>query len=131
MPDARHPKQYPKGSKYPKMQLTPAWKAKVRQVLEDNAKNGRQPANPAELARMVGASKTGLLKMLNTDQPTYKYTKQICDVLRIDLPMIANPSIPEIEDDEWDRTVAAAKRLPIDEQRRFLRTLKALVEEPH
>lgn len=98
----------------------------MRQILDANAKAGRTPSSPAELSRMIGADKSGLTKMLTGDQPSYKYTRQICDVLGIDEPMIANPAI--VEEDEWNRTVAAAKALPPDQQRRLLKALKALLE---
>lgn len=107
------------------MQLTPAWKARVLQALKANERAGRSPDSPAALARAIGADKSGLNKMLVGDQPSYKYAKQICEVLGIDEPMVPNPAI--VEDDEWDRAVAAARALPLEQQRKFLRALKALV----
>jgi hypothetical protein len=131
MPDARHPKQYPQGAKHPKREVTPSWKKLVLQVLDRNLKAGRSPSSPTELARAVGAHKTGMLRMLGSDQATYKYVRQICEVLDIPEPTKENSEISSVfvEEDEWSAAVAAAKALPPDQQRRALRALKALVDE--
>lgn len=126
MPHARHPKQYPVGAAHPKLQVTPGWKARVAEALRENSRNGRTPRNRAELARAIGADKAGLGKMLDTEQPTYKYVRQICEVLHIDEPTIANPAI---EADELSRAVAHVRSLPTDQQRRILRILRAALDE--
>lgn len=101
----------------------------MRQTLDANLKAGRSPSTPAELARAVGADKSGLNKMLLGDQASYKYTKQICDVLSIGKPYEENAAVSDaiIQEDEWERTVADARALSPDQQRRALRALKALV----
>jgi hypothetical protein len=78
---------------------------------------------------MIGADKGGFQKMMETDQASYKYTRQICEVLPIEPAMINNPAIEPVGADEWALTVAAVKALPDAEQHRLLRMLKAAVEK--
>lgn len=92
MADARHHRGYPKG---PRLQMTPAWKARVLAALAENAKAGREPANPTELSRVLGADKAGIHKMLLTEQQASKYVRGTCKVLGLEEPMVP------VADDEW------------------------------
>lgn len=123
MPDARHPKQYPRGPKYPKLPVNDAWKRRVIAALEVNSRTGRPPKNPAELARLIGADKGGLHKMLTSKQDTYKYARQISDVLSLGDAMVENP---EITEDEWDHVVRAMRGKPLEQQRQAIRVLRTL-----
>lgn len=130
MPDARHPKPYPRGPKHPKLPVSPEWKRRVDQALEDNKRRGVAPGNRAELARMVKADKGGLKTMLDGDQASYKYARQISDLLGIPDAMTANPELTQngVGADEWAEAVARARTLPPDEQRRALRMFRAAID---
>lgn len=65
--------------------------------------------------------------MLKTEQPTYRYVREICDVLGIEEAMIANPSVEPSEDVE--RCIAALRQLPIKQQRRAVAVLEALIKQ--
>jgi len=124
MANARHPKKYPSGTGLP---VTRAWKERVRSALRSNLAAGRSPSSPSELAEAVGAHKTGLLKMLKTEQATYRFVREICDVLDIEPAMIANPAVePE---DAVERSIAALRELPPRKQRRALAILEALIKQ--
>lgn len=75
---------------------------------------------------MVGADKSGMLRMLDGEGSSYRYTRQICELLGVDEPMVENPAITQ---DEWDRAVALARSLPLEQQRRALRILRAVLDE--
>lgn len=123
MTHARHPKQYPRGQKMPKLQMTEQWKALVLSVLADNNKAGRSPRNPTELARLVGSDKAGMHKMLLSDQPTSKFVRPVCVALGITEPM--RPS--SISQDEWDQAVADMRALPRDRQEQALSILRTFI----
>lgn len=130
MTDVRHPKQYPRGSKYPKLHVSPTWKRLVDEALAHNLRSGRAPSSRAELARMIGADKGGLGRMLDGDQPTYKYAKPICDVLGIEPATIENPRVLQIEQDELDRAIADVRALPKSAHLRAARMIRAWLDEP-
>lgn len=128
MPDARHPKKYPKGQKHPKLPVTPDWKRAVLAKLELNRSIDRPPRNEAELARTVGADKGGLHDVLHGEQATYKYARQIADLLGIGDAMVVNP---ELTDDEWDVAVRRIRALSSDKQKQVLAILRTFdVDEP-
>lgn len=123
MANARHPRKYPAGTALP---VTQAWKARVRAALHANLAAGRSPRTASELARMIGADKAGLSTMLKTDQRTYRYAREICDVLGIEEAMVANPAV---EPDELERAVEILRKLPFKEQRQALAILEALLKQ--
>lgn len=92
MPDQRHKGPYRKGQK---LQATRSWAARVDSVLADNLKAGRSPATRAELARDIGADKTGLMRFLDAlledKTASSKYVPDICVRLGIDPPLAAMP----------------------------------------
>ena len=88
--DARHKRPYFEGEK---KQATPAWK---RRALERMHQLG---ITMAELARRIGADKSGLKRFLETKQVSSKYVDAICEVLGIDLPLIDN--IPDDDLNEF------------------------------
>lgn len=123
MPHARHPKKYPAGTALP---VTRAWKERVRAALRSNLAAGRPPKTASELADVIGAHKTGLLKMLKSEQGTYRYVREICDVLKIDEAMVPNPAV---EPDEVERCIAELRQLPPKKQRRAVAILEALIKQ--
>lgn len=126
MGDARHPKPYPRGPKHPKLGVSETWKRRVDHALEQNRKANRAPRGRAELARMIKADKGGLTRMLDSHQDTYKYAKQVSEVLGIPYAKVDNPELTDgVTADEWDTIVATIKKLPEDEQRRLLRVFQA------
>lgn len=127
MAEARHPKQYPTEPALQKTFVSPRWKAAVKRKLEDNRRAGRSPSTASELAKMVGAHKTGLLKMLDTDQPTYRYAPKICDVLGVEPAVIANPDLPEVSPDEVERVAERLRKLPEDKLRHALTMLESFM----
>ena len=130
MGDARHPKPYPRGPKHPKLRVTPAWKRRVEQALEANRKADQAPRARGELAQMIKADPGGLGRMLDGTQETYKYAKQISDLLGIPSAQVDNPELTDgVQDDEWSVAVARAKSLPQSEQRRLLRMFQAALKD--
>lgn len=121
---ARHPKKYPSGTAQP---VTRAWKERVRAALHANLVAGRSPKTPSELAEAIGAHKTGLLKMLKTEQATYRYVREICAMLRIEEAMIGNPAVEP--GDDVERCIAELRQLPAKKQRRAVALLELLVKQ--
>lgn len=121
MADARHPKKYPKGPKHPKLPINDGWRRAVLARLEANRAAERPPRNEAELARTVGADKGGLHEVLHGDQATYKYARQISEILGIGDAMVNNP---QLTDDEWDVAVRRIKALSVERQRQALAILR-------
>lgn len=74
---------------------------------------------------MIGADKGGLNVMLGTAQASYKFTKQICEVLGLELPMVENPAV---EPDELDRTVADLRGLPPEEVADMLPQIRMMID---
>lgn len=70
---------------------------------------------------MIGADKGGLHEALHGDQATYKYARQISDILGIGDAMIDNPALTE---DEWDAAVAKIRAMPPERQRQVLAILR-------
>lgn len=130
MADARHPKPYPRGPKHPKLSVNKQWKKRVDEALEANARSGRRPRSRKELARLIRADPAGLNRVLDGDQGSYKYAKQISELLAIPPAQVDNPELSDgpIQEDEWSRTVAAAKSLPESEQRKLLRMFRAALD---
>lgn len=65
--------------------------------------------------------------MLDGDQESYKYTLKICTLLKIDLPMIDNPALPQDVADKWEGIVAEMRTLPEDRQRQALTILETFI----
>lgn len=75
---------------------------------------------------MIKADKGGLTRMLDSHQDTYKYAKQVSELLGIPYAKVDNPELTDgVTADEWDAIVATIKKLPEDEQRRLLRVFQA------
>lgn len=124
MPSARHPKKYPSGTARP---VTRAWKERVRVALRANLVAGRSPKTASELAAKIGADKTGLLKMLKTEQATYRYVREICDMLHIEEAMIANPAV--VPEEDIERLINELRQLPPRKQRRALAIIETLLKQ--
>jgi hypothetical protein len=78
---------------------------------------------------MIKADKGGLSRMLDSAQESYKYAKQISDLLNIPHAMIANPELTDgAEIDEWSIYVARVKALPEARQKKYLRMLQLALE---
>lgn len=130
MPDARHPKPYPRGPKHPKLSVTPQWKLRVGQAIERNRTAGVAPRSRSELARMIRADKGGLTRMLDGDQETYKYARQISELLGIPDAQVANPELDaDVNEDEWAQLAARVRTLPDDVQRRAIRMIRAALDD--
>lgn len=78
---------------------------------------------------MVGADKTGMLKMLDTEQATSKYVREICELLKIEPAMIANPELPEEDEDEVERSISWLRGLPPKKQRKALALLETILKQ--
>lgn len=120
MSDARHPRKYPRGQRLP---INDEWRAAVRTQLELNQKAGRSPKNEAELARIIGADKGGLHTALHGTQVSYRYARQISDVLRIGDAMVPNASLGTPVD-ELDAAVRRIRELTPERQRQALAILR-------
>ncbi len=113
-------RRYPKN---PGLPITAAWKALVRAKLAENEAADVAPRNPTELAGLVHADKSGLIRMLSTPQRTYKYALKICALLGLDEPLIER----SVSDDEWGEMVSYVRSLPRERQRQALAVLRAHV----
>jgi hypothetical protein len=93
MGDERHKAKHPEG---PRIEMTPAWKQRVRDRLKENKAKGIYPRNQVELAEAVGASdKSGITKMFKADGSVF--VPDVCRVLNLPMPMQEYQ-----EDDELD-----------------------------
>lgn len=97
MGGARHPKRYKESPAKP---VTIPWKLRVLAKLEDNKREGKQPANIDQLKDMVGAAKGSLNALLDLErdpvQWTTKYLDEINEALGVDPPLF------ETEEDDRD-----------------------------
>jgi len=93
MADARHKRSYTKGSR---QQMTPAWKQSVKDLLAQNEKDGKYPANQKELADAVAellgkdVDKSAINRMFAAS--TSSYVDPICLILGLPPPMQATVS---------------------------------------
>ena len=111
--------------------VTPRWKAAVMRKIETNRVAGSPPVTASELARMVGAHKTGLLKMLTTDQPTYRYAPRICEVLVVPTAVVDNPELPEVSQrdiDDMEAAFAKIRAQPEARRRHAMAVLKTFID---
>lgn len=115
----RSGKKYPRG---PRLQMTPEWKQRVLTALALNAESGRVPANPTDLARLIGADKAGVHKMLLGPQQASKYVRAICLMLDLDEPMAP------VVDDEWSSLISDLRAAPRDIQDHALAVLRTFVK---
>jgi len=126
MPNARHPRQYPRGPRHPKLPISPAWKKRVLAELVANRLANREPRNEAELARMIGADKGGLHDALHGTQASYKYARRISEILGIGDAMVANPEL-SVSADEWEQAVRLMRAASPEQQRKALAILRTLL----
>lgn len=101
MADARHKRKYPPGER---KQMTPAWKKAVIDRLEE------LKMDKAELARLIGADKSIMTKLLTT-QHASALVPSICAVLKLDPPMQAIALEKSDEDRVIESLSAEEKRL--------------------
>lgn len=92
------------------------------EALALNAEAGRVPANPTDLARLLGADKAGVHKLLLTEQQASKYMRAISQMLRI------NEAYEPVVDDEWAGLVAELRAQPRDVQQHALQILRTFVK---
>jgi hypothetical protein len=93
MGDARHKGKYSKGKR---IQMTDAWKQRVRDRLLENKRNDVAPRNQVELAEMIGAKdKSAITKMFAATSS--KLVEPICALLQIPLPMKEQKEPDELE----------------------------------
>lgn len=85
MGNARHKRKYPEGRR---VQMTDAWKQRVRDRLSDNKRNGIKPLDQVQLAAAVGAAdKSAISVMLKPDTTASKLVDRVCEVLQIAAPL--------------------------------------------
>ena len=102
--------------------MTPEWKQRVLTALALNAESGRVPANPTDLARLIGADKAGVHKMLMGTQQASKYVRAICLMLDLDEPMAP------VVDDDWSGLIAELRAQPRDIQDHALAVLRTFIK---
>lgn len=102
--------------------MTPEWKAKVRAALDLNAEAGRVPANPKDLARLLGADPAGIYRMLRPGQLGSKYVRPVCKLLGLDEPTSATV------DDEWTGLVNELRAASPEDQEHALAVLRTFVK---
>ena len=85
MGNARHKRKYPEGQR---IQMTPAWKQRVRDRLSENKRNGIEPMDQVQLAAAIGGvDKSAVTKMLNPKTTSSKLVPEVCRVLQIAAPL--------------------------------------------
>ena len=119
MADHRSHKKYPRG---PRLGVTKEWKSRVLEALALNAEAGRVPANPTDLARLLGSDKAGVHKLLFTEQQASKYMRAISQMLNI------SEAYEPVVDDEWAGLVAELRAQPKDVQQHALQILRTFVK---
>jgi hypothetical protein len=112
-------KKYPRG---PRLGVTKEWKARVLEELALNAEAGRVPANPTDLARLIGADKAGVHKLLFGEQQASKYMRAISQIMRI------NEAYEPVVDDEWAGLIAELRAQPQEVQQHALQVLRTFVK---
>lgn len=65
--------------------------------------------------------------MLKTDQATYRFVGEICEVLGIEEAMVPNPAVEP--DENVERCIAELRQLPLKKQRRAVAMLEAIVKQ--
>ena len=103
-------RRYPRGDA---REMTPEWKAKVREKLE-----GRGAA--AELARQLGVDKSLIGRMLSERQQTSKLVDRICELLQIEPPLQ-----PVTDGDKHDELDELVEGLTEEQRHRALQILRA------
>jgi len=117
MGNARHKRKYSEGQR---LQMTPAWKQRVRDRLAENKRNNIAPRNQVELAEMIDAAdKSAVTKMWKATGS--KLVEPICALLQIALPMDEH-----VDGDDLDQFVAD---LPAEKRTRALAALRLMFGE--